>query len=157
MRVVPGAIAIIATASGLDRTGMAATAWNSLCADPPMLLVCVNQSASAHELIHRAGKFSVNIVAAEEQEIVAIFSAQRGLHGADRFLDGHWDFGPEGQPLLKSAVAAFECTVAADHVYGTHSIFIGAVGAMRNAGNGEALLYRDGAFGVTADLAPRVE
>ena len=65
MRRVPGAVAIVATAADGDRTGLAATAWNSLCADPPMLIACINRNASAHPMIHRAGAFSVNLLAAD--------------------------------------------------------------------------------------------
>lgn len=152
MRRVPGAVALIASADGVDRTGMAATAWNSLCADPPMLLACVNQNASAHALIHRARAFSVNVVPLEAQEAVAIFSAQRGLNGRDRFLDGDWSTGKAGQPLFNTAIAAFECELVADHIYGTHSIFIGRVRNMRRNKDAEALIYHNGAFARAAGL-----
>lgn len=146
MRAVPGAVAIITSASGDEKTGMAATAWNSLCADPPTLLVCVNQTASAHALIHRAGAFSVNLVPSDAAETVAIFSAQRGLNGADRFVEGHWSSGPGGQPMLDSAIVSFECELTADHTYGTHTVFIGKVGEIRSTDRGEALIYLDGAY-----------
>lgn len=146
MRSVPGTVAIIAAADGDDRTGMAATAWNSLCADPPMLLVCVNRNASAHSLIHRTRAFSVNIVPTDAQETVAIFSAQRGLNGRDRFLDGQWSTGPGGQPLLECAIAAFECDMVAEHEYGTHSIFIGRIRCLQRKTDAEALIYLDGCF-----------
>jgi flavin reductase (DIM6/NTAB) family NADH-FMN oxidoreductase RutF len=146
MRVVPGAVAIIAATDGEDQTGMAVTAWNSLCADPPMLLVCVNRSASAHDLIRRAKAFSLNVAPAASEETVAIFSAQRGLNGRDRFLDGHWSKGPQGQPLLDGAVTAYECEVIAHHIYGTHSIFIGEIRHMIRNEAAEALIYLNGRF-----------
>src|SRR5690606_4186305 len=107
MRLVPGAVAIVATASGDERTGLAATAWTSVSADPPMLLVCVNRSASAYPLVMRARAFSVNMLADAHSETVAIFSAQRELEGRERFLDGEWIDGTEGQPILRDAVASF--------------------------------------------------
>ncbi|MFA7594899.1 MAG: flavin reductase family protein [Novosphingobium sp.] len=146
MRNVPGTIAIIAAADGDDRTGMAATAWNSLCADPPMLLVCVNRNASAHSLIERTRKFSVNVVPSDAQETVAIFSAQRGLNGRDRFLDGHWSIGSTGQPLLNCAIAAFECDLVAGHAYGTHSVFVGRIRSIQRREDVEALMYVNGTF-----------
>lgn len=152
MRAVPGAVAIVAAADGDDRTGMAATAWNSLCADPPMVLVCVNKSASVHDLIHRTRAFSLNVMAVDDQETVAIFSARRGLQGRDRFLRGRWNAGPAGQPLLTSAKAAFECDLVADHIYGTHSVFIGLVRGSLKDDDKEALLYLDGRFAHAAHL-----
>uniref|UniRef100_UPI0035CC0BEA flavin reductase family protein n=1 Tax=uncultured Sphingomonas sp. TaxID=158754 RepID=UPI0035CC0BEA len=129
-----------------DRTGLAATAWTSLCADPPMLLACINRNASAHALVHRAGAFSVNLLASDHNETVAIFSAQRGLDGAARFLDDAWTEGPQRQPMLCEAIAAFECTLEDTHDHGTHTILIGRVGAMPCRHDAPAMLYLDGAF-----------
>lgn len=152
MRAVPGAVAIIASSDGRESTGMAATAWNSLCADPPTVLVCVNLTASAHAVIHRARKFSVNLVPTDEAETVAIFSAQRGLKGSDRFIKGQWSEGPAGQPMLSSAVVSFECELMADHPHETHTIFIGRIGEIRTRSQAKALMYCDGVYGRVAGL-----
>lgn len=146
MRSVPGAVALICAADGSERTGMAATAWNSLSADPPMLLVCVNRSASVHAMIGRSGRFSVNLLATNDIETVAIFSAQRGKQGNDRFVDGQWHTGPGGQPLLAGAVAGFECDLEASHVYGTHEIFIGRVTHADRGGGEVPLIYLNGRY-----------
>lgn len=146
MRSVPGPVAIVASAAGAVRGGLTATAWNSLSADPPMLLACINRKASAHDLIQRAGAFSVNLVPKGGNELAAIFAGQRDLSGAERFLSGQWEEGPRGQPMLTDAVASFECELAGVHDYGSHSILVGRVGEMRNRCDGQALLYVDGRF-----------
>ncbi|WP_151973833.1 flavin reductase family protein [Erythrobacter sp. EC-HK427] len=146
MRRVPGPVAIISSADGEDRTGMAATAWNSLCADPPLMLVCVNRNASVHPLIVRTRLFSLNLLQANEVETVAIFSAQKGLEGRDRFINGKWVDSPAGQPFLKGATASFECELLDSHVYETHEIFIGKVRHMGMAETFDPMLYFNGAF-----------
>ena len=146
MRRVPGSVAIIASQAGGSRTGLAATAWTSLSADPPMLLVCVNRSASAYKVIRAARAFSVNLLADDELETVAIFSAQRGLDGDARFVEGQWSAGPRHQPMLKTAVVTFECVLVDSHDYGTHTIFIGEVDEMGGTGQNNPLIYFDGAF-----------
>ena len=153
MRVVPGPVALICSANGNERTGMAATAWNALCAEPPMLLVCVNRNASANGMIVSSGRFSVNLLATHDVETVAIFSAQRDLSGAARFLGGQWDKGELGQPMLKGAVAVFECELEAQHSHGTHDIFIGRVRHMTKTAGAEPLLYMDGGYYAPAPLA----
>ena len=153
MRVVPEAVALICSADGDVRTGMAATAWNSLCAEPPMLLVCVNRKASANEIIVSSGRFSVNLLSTNDVETVAIFSAQRGISGASRFLAGQWDEGELGQPMLKGAVAVFECELEARHSHGTHDIFIGRVRHMTKTAGAEPLLYMNGGYYMPSPLA----
>lgn len=146
MRLVPGAVAIVAACDGSERSGLAATAWNSLCADPPMLLACVNRTASAYPIVLRAKAFSINLLAASHSETVAIFSKQRGLEGAARFLPDQWSDGPLGQPMLRSALVSFECSLEGAHDYGTHTILIGRVGDMASQDAETAMLYLDGCF-----------
>ena len=111
-----------------------------------MLLACVNRKASAHALIHRVGAFTINLLPLEDEETVAIFSAQRGLEGSARFLDGRWISGQGGQPMLSDAIASFECELEGTHDYGTHTILIGQVGSMHCRDDAEAMLYLDGCF-----------
>ena len=146
MRRVPAPVAIIACASEHGSSGLAATSWCSLTADPPMMLACVNRSASAHDLILAAGAFSINVLPEHEDEVCAVFSGQRGLEGADRFLPGLWRPGQLGQPLLTTAIAAFECRLVGQHGYSTHTLLTGAVVAMAPGADGQALLYLEGAY-----------
>lgn len=153
MRDVPGAIAIVATSLNGERRGMAATAWCSLSADPPMVLACLNRGASAHPFILSSGAFALNLLLPSHVETVAIFSAQRGLEGDARFAFDGWSAGILGQPLLNEAFAVLECRLAATHDYGTHSVMIGEVAAIERHGRGPPLLYAQGGYAV-AGLLP---
>ncbi len=127
MREVPGAVAIIATSLEGERQGLAATAWCSLSADPPTILICVNRTAGAHDLIVKSQIFSVNQLANSHAEIIAVFSNQRGLKGDARFAEAAWRTGVGGAPMLVEALTAYECAVTSHVVFATHSIFIGQV------------------------------
>lgn len=153
MRRVPGAVAIVATGEAGMRRGLAATAWTSLTADPPTVLACVNRNASAHAAILTNRRFSINLVPTGPREVVAIFSAQRGLDGDDRFLAGAWSVSGSGQPLLNDAIVSFDCNLVGDHSQGTHSIMVGEVVGLHAATTGDALLYLDGAFASAGSLA----
>ncbi len=146
MRRVPGAVAIVAAAHEGQRAGLTATAWNSLCADPPMLLACVNRATGAHPLVLGAGAFSVNLVPASASETVSIFAAKCGLSGNDRFRGGDWIKGPAGQPLFVHTIAAFECTLEAIHDHGTHSVLIGRIGHIAGSSTEDPLIYLDGGY-----------
>lgn len=146
MRQVPGAVAIIACEHGDTRGGLAATAWTSVCADPPTMLVCVNRSASAHRLFGAAKAFTINLVSCDDAETVAIFSAQRGLNGQDRFLADAWRKGDTGQPVLATATAAFECRLIETYEHGTHTVLIGEVAAVHCRPDHPALVYVDGGY-----------
>lgn len=146
MRNVPGAVAVVATAFGGERNGLAVTAWNSLSADPPLLLACINRRAGAHDLLISAGAFSINLLSPDYVETVAVFAGQRGLSGSQRFEPGAWEDGPLGQPMFSHAIASFECELEDAHEHGTHTILIGKVGAMASRDDVSALLYVDGRY-----------
>jgi flavin reductase (DIM6/NTAB) family NADH-FMN oxidoreductase RutF len=127
MRQQAGAVALIATGKPGGRTGMAATAVCSLTDNPPTLLVCVNQSASAHDIIAEMGSFSVNLLCPAHKELVGVFTGQTGLKGEERFDDAQWLTMVTGAPVLKDALASFDCEVSDQKMVSTHTIYFGAV------------------------------
>ena len=145
MRHQAGAVTIIAVGKAGDRTGLTATAVCSLTDSPPMLVACVNRSASAHAPIKSAKCFSINMLANDQDELAKRFSSKK-LLGEDRFDKEDWDTMVTGAPLLKGAIANFDCEVAEEHGFETHSIFIGRVMDVRFREDVDPLLYFRGEF-----------
>ncbi|HXF34805.1 MAG TPA: flavin reductase family protein [Candidatus Acidoferrales bacterium] len=122
--------------------GFTANAFASVTADPPMLLICVNRSAQSHPLISSAGRFCVNVLSLDQQEIAERF-ARSGIE--DRFGTIEWRPGETGSPIIAGTLAHFDCTLAEEHTAGTHTIFIGTVVDCSFA-EGAPLGYFDGAY-----------
>jgi flavin reductase (DIM6/NTAB) family NADH-FMN oxidoreductase RutF len=131
--------------------GLTATAVCSLSAEPPHLLVCVNSSASAHDAIHRAGAFGLNVLCREQEEIARRFAGMDGCERTRRFDIGHWTTLATGAPLLDNALATFDCLVVREIAASTHTIFIGRVLAVRTAGDGVPLIFHDSRFTSAAE------
>lgn len=146
MRRFASGVCIVAAGEGEDRRGMTVSAFSSVSADPPMVLVCLNRSASAHDKLTDSPSFSVNILGAGQEELAMLFAGQRDLYGADRF-DGSWSDHRLGAPVLTDALHSIVCATEAQHVAGTHTVLIGRV-TDAAAGRGEAALVNyDGAMG----------
>lgn len=145
MRRLASGVSLITTGRGDMRGGLIATAVNSVSADPPTLLICVNQSASAHDLIVKSGTFCVNFLPAHCAEIAGQFSSS--ARKAERFVSGDWTEMASGSPALGSALAAFDCEVVQTVSYHSHTIFIGLIREVR-LGEGEdlPLIYLDRNF-----------
>ncbi len=75
MRRLAAGVSLITTVHDGVRHGLVATAVNSVTADPPTLLVCINKSASAHDHVDQAGVLCVNILAHEHEAVAARFSS----------------------------------------------------------------------------------
>ncbi len=149
MRALPGAVCVIA-ANGADGApiGLTATSVTSLSADPPSLLVCVNRGAQIAAALSAGAHFSVNLLAAGQQEVAEAFGGQRVAKGVARFAFGGWYRSENEVPLLSGVNAAFECQVAELHDFATHHVVIGAIHDVRLPDvSAPALIYHDGRYG----------
>lgn len=145
MRHQAGAVTIIAVGDEGNRTGLTATAVCSLTDSPPMVIACVNRNASAHTPIQLAKRFSINMLARDQNELARRFSSKK-LEGEARFDADTWDTMTTGAPVLKNAIANLDCEVAQELSFDTHTIFIGRVMDCRFREDIEPLLYFRGEF-----------
>ena len=152
MRRLAATVTIVTTEEGGRWHGMTATAVTSVSADPPSLLVCVNQSASLHAPLLESGRFGVNLLRACHTELCGIFSGQRD--GQERFTFGEWRTDELGLPYLSDAQASLGCTVELKMPYATHTIFIGRVDSVRIFDEVTPLIYQDGHFANSVPLVP---
>lgn len=146
MRHLAGAVTVIATGAPGQRYGLTATAVCSLSDEPPTLLVCVNRTASAHDYIRQNGTFSVNLLADDQEDVAGRFAGRSGLKGEDRFIGSDWSTMASGAPTLREAIASFDCEVTQEHVFATHTIFIGRVVAATHRDDVDPLVYLRGSF-----------
>lgn len=144
MRCLAATPCIITTRDGPKRYGMTATAVNSVSADPPSLLVCINRSASIFEPLKAAQAFCVNVLDSDQQRLCGIFSGRE--RGERRFDHGHWAVGFADLPCLEGAQANLFCQVEQQAQFTTHEIFIGRVVDIRLGAEVSPLIYLDGEF-----------
>ena len=114
-------VTVIATDVDGDVHGMTANAFMSVSLDPKLVVISIGEKARILEKIKQSKTFSVNILAANQQELSMIFAGQLKEHREVIFdrLDG--------KPVLAGAVAQIACEVSAEHVEGDHTLFIGRV------------------------------
>lgn len=127
MRAFASSVLVVTTAWEGRRFGLTATSVCSLSMDPPSLIACVNKNAEAHDRIARSKSFCVNLLTEEQVDIARRFSGFDGHKGADRFDGTDWDMAEDGPPVLRGALAAFECRLVDRSECKSHSLFIGLV------------------------------
>jgi flavin reductase (DIM6/NTAB) family NADH-FMN oxidoreductase RutF len=147
MRNHAGAVTILSTGLSGDRTGLTATSVCSLSDTPPRMIACVNRCASAHSLLRKTGVFGVNMLRADQVELASLFAGRRGIDRENRFQDAHgWILGATGAPILRNALASFDCELVDEHSHDTHSIFVGEVKAVHMHDEEGPLIYFGGKF-----------
>ncbi len=146
MRGFVGACSLITTGRGEASTGLVVTSGVSLTAEPPMILACINRSASSWAVLKQTGAFGWSALGAAHQPVAERFSGVAGLKGHERYEGVEWVVGATGARHLADAPLAFDCTVEEMIDRGTHSILIGRVQSiLTNPGCG-ALLYWNGTY-----------
>lgn len=154
MRRFPASVAIVATGRAPYRAGMTATAICSLSADPPQLLVCLNQRTTTCRTVQQCRTFSINLLTTSQLPLARIFAGLGGEAVAEEKFDaGNWLEGSSGAPILEAAVLTLECALVTSHAASTHNIFIGKVLEISGQVAEDALIYRSGVFGTWTGLA----
>lgn len=140
-------VTVITTGSDKRRHGMTASSVTSLSADPPLMLVCINNATPTAAAVAEAGHYAVNILAERGGDLAYRFAAP----SEDKFAGVTVREGVLGAPLLEDALAQIECEVVESVVGGTHTIYIGRV-VKAAAGHGQPLTYFRGGFGKFAQV-----
>jgi flavin reductase (DIM6/NTAB) family NADH-FMN oxidoreductase RutF len=136
----------IVTAGRDEPRGMTANSFTSVSLEPPMILVCVLRDASMHETILQHRAFGVSVLSNRQERVARHFANRDRPRGRAEFDAVDSMAGPRtGTPVLPDALAWFECTLAAVHSGGDHSIFLGEIVGLGHGPHDDALLFYDGA------------
>jgi flavin reductase (DIM6/NTAB) family NADH-FMN oxidoreductase RutF len=137
-------VTVIATDVDGDVHGMTANAFMSVSLDPKLVVISIGEKARILEKIKQSRTFSVNILAANQQELSMIFAGQLKEHREVKFerLDG--------KPVLNGAVAQIACEVSAEHLEGDHTLFIGRVTDI-HLEDAEPLIFYSGKYRALAE------
>jgi flavin reductase (DIM6/NTAB) family NADH-FMN oxidoreductase RutF len=118
---------------------MTANSFTSVCLDPPLVLVCVAHGSHTYGYIERTGRFGVNILRQEQQELGAYFA--RRPEDRQGGVEYSYTQAEEGVPVLDDSMAFFRCQVVDAHVYGDHTIYLGEVKEIRRNDPGAPLMF----------------
>jgi flavin reductase (DIM6/NTAB) family NADH-FMN oxidoreductase RutF len=121
--------------------GMTVSALASVSLDPPLVLICIDHSASIYNTLSKATHFIANILS-ENQEAVARRFAERG---SNRFAGIGYETGQNGAAVLLETLGYLECEVVALHEAGDHDVIIGEV-EVAVSNEGKPLLYYRGGY-----------
>jgi flavin reductase ActVB len=133
----------VVTTTGADGSdeGMTVSAFCSVSLDPPLVLICIEKSASVYEALTTAPGFVVNVLSVRQEQIARRFS----IIDIDRFQGVGFTRSSNGYAVLDDVLAVIECRRFSLHQSGDHTIIVGEVEATR-AESGTPLLYYRGGY-----------
>jgi flavin reductase (DIM6/NTAB) family NADH-FMN oxidoreductase RutF len=124
--------------------GMTVSAFCSLSLDPPLVLLCVDKTATMYELLRTHPAFGVSILSSSQEAYSRRF-ADKKSERAERFDGIAYTRALNGVVLLDGALAHLECRILKHHDEGDHMILVAAVDRAE-ALDGRPLLYFRGGY-----------
>lgn len=120
MSRLAAAVNVVTTDGPGGRAGFTASAVCSVTDEPPTLLVCINRQSSAYAAFAANSALCVNVLSADHEEISNTFGGKTAMH--ERFATAEWSVRETGAPVLKNALAHFECRISQRVAVGTHDV-----------------------------------
>lgn len=142
MRHVPTGVTVVTSLKDGEPRGITVNSFASVSLEPPSLLICVNREARSYLFISTSRIFCVNVLAGEQRRLAEHFS---GKVRERQFAEIDYQVDATGAPVLKEAIAHFDCELAHEYQVGSHSILIGRVLSCE-ARAGSPLGYFNGGF-----------
>jgi flavin reductase (DIM6/NTAB) family NADH-FMN oxidoreductase RutF len=130
---------------------MTVTAFASVSAEPPTILVSLGSATTSARAITATGSFGVSILA-EEQLAVARLGSEPG---AAKFLEPFVEprEARSHSPVVAGALAHLDCELSEAVQIADHTILFGRVRAAQPSSSGTPLLYHRRAYRTLADRA----
>jgi flavin reductase (DIM6/NTAB) family NADH-FMN oxidoreductase RutF len=144
MRGVASSVSVVTTAGPAGRHGATVSAFCSVSADPPAVLVCLRADSRIARSVTANGAFCLNVLAEPCSDVAARFAGCHDDAVDDRFDGIAHDDAPTHGPAIDDATV-FRCELGETTDFGSHRIFVGRVVDLR-AGSSPPLTYLDGAY-----------
>lgn len=123
MRCVASSVCVVTTDGAAGRHGATVSAFCSVSADPPTVLVCLNMTSKIAELVRENGVFKVSVLPDGAEHIAERFAGLHDSTVADRF-DG---IETSGDLHGITGATILSCTLSQAVLEGTHLVCMGRV------------------------------
>lgn len=109
--------------------GITIGSFVSVSLDPPLVGFLPGTSSRSWKVISESGKFCVNILGADQEELCWRFAKE----GDDKFAGIEWSTSANGNPVLNGVIGVIDCTIESESLVGDHFFVVGRVTEMNHA------------------------
>jgi len=141
MSYFAAAVHIVTTDGDAGRRGVTISACCSLSDAPPTVLVCLMRHKTDNKTFLLNQNFCINTLAGDQRDLSDIFAGKGALNQDHRFKQAEWVTLRTGAPVLKDALAAFDCRLISFQQHATHFVLIGEVVGVARHKSKSSLMY----------------
>ncbi len=144
MRRVASSVAVVTTDGSAGCHGATVSAFSSVSADPPMILVCLLSGSRIADAVAANGNLCINVLPQDRHDLANRFAGRDDHLVEDRFSGVDY-YGVRGSAPQIDGATIFSGLVNQIVPAGSHSIFICQVQSVRD-GFAAPLAYLDGNY-----------
>jgi len=144
-----GVCVVTATDPDGARVGFVVGSFTSVSLDPPLVAFFPDRKSSTWPRIHGAGRFCVNILSADQEDICRRFAART----QDKFGGISFREADSGSPIISGVVAWLDCDLESVDEAGDHYVVLGRVRRLEMEKPNLPLLFFQGGYGRFAPLS----
>jgi flavin reductase (DIM6/NTAB) family NADH-FMN oxidoreductase RutF len=122
--------------------GMTINSFASVSLTPPLVLWSLQDDSHCLGIFESAETFVINVLAADQHALSSRY-ATKDSHQLD---PQHYRIGVSGEPVIRGALASFECRRWAQYPGGDHIILVGEVVAVEHNSNKAPLVFNSGQY-----------
>lgn len=124
--------------------GFACQSFASVSLTPALVLFCADHGSRTWPRLRRAGRFTVNVLAEDQTDLVQRFGSRTGA----KFEGLEVETSPFGTPSLPDVLMRVHADVLTVHTAGDHDVVIGSVLGLENVRPERPMLFFSGQFGL---------
>ncbi|MFE3058729.1 flavin reductase family protein [Nocardia sp. NPDC059239] len=124
MSSFPSGVTIVTTTDADGQWwGFTATSFCSVSMDPPLVLVCLADTAQCHAAFQSAQRWSIHVIGGSHADLALRFATR----GEDKFANAGFVAGEENIPVLGDVPVRLDCVEHTKVVAGDHTVLVGQV------------------------------
>lgn len=139
----PSGVAVVTVDTDGQQLGLTVGTLVGLSLEPPLVGFSVAREAALHELLRKAGRCAISLLAAGQEALAEHFA--RGVPPIGMW-QGIETEPADGPPRLAGALGWLECAVHDEISAGTHTLFVCTVECAAHGVDAPALVRVRGAF-----------
>lgn len=116
----PSGVTAICAMVGDEPVGMAASSFTSVSLDPPLVLVCIQNSSDTWKKLRNAPRIGVSVLGEAHDRACSQLAAKSG----DRFARVDWVAKEGGAVLLEGAAVHLDCSIVEQIPAGDHGLVL---------------------------------
>lgn len=138
----PTGVALVTVLEEGRARALTINSFASVSLEPPLVLWSLDRASLRYDQFASAPHFAINVLGADQEALALACARDDDLGRAG----GQWVEGATGVPLVRDAIARFECTLDAVHEGGDHIIIVGRVAAFDRPRTAPALVFHRSVF-----------